>query len=60
MKQIIKILLSIRLKEVLDKNKDGVISWKEIKSASLDDWATILFEIIGRADLVYLAYHSMF
>lgn len=59
MKTLIKILISIKFKEVLDKNKDNKISWTEIKNASFDDWMTIAFEIIGRVEIVNLVRHAI-
>ncbi len=54
MKQILKVILSIKFVEILDKNKNGRVEWKEIKGATFDDWANIVMEIVGRAEVINL------
>lgn len=53
MKKLIKVLLSLQLADILDKNKDGRISLSEIKSATLNDWFLICQEIVFKAMAVF-------
>lgn len=54
MKKLLKVILSIKFVEVLDKNKNGRIEWSEIKNATFDDWMTIVLEIVGRVEIINL------
>lgn len=44
-KGFLKVFTSGVLVEHFDKNKDGKVSWIEIKSAPLDTWVSALLEV---------------
>lgn len=44
-RSLLKIVLSARLIEILDKDKNGKVTWKELKSATYNDWLEISFEL---------------